>query len=59
MSRPRLTEKQKAAIVKAYKAGEPVVKIAGQYKVATSYPGLLAARRGLPLRRPKKTIKDG
>jgi len=47
MSSPRLTAKQKEAIVAAYKAGEGLKSIAHRFGVSESYPSLLAKRRKL------------
>lgn len=55
MSAPRLTADQKGAIVAEYVAGVKVEAIAASYRVHSSYPGLLAKRRGLrqrPIGRP-------
>ncbi len=52
MSAPRLDEKTKLEILKAYREGEPLLSIADRFKVHMSYPTLLAKRRGLSTRRP-------
>ncbi len=44
--RPRLTDDDRAGIVAAYQAGEPVETIAERYGVSISYPTQLAKRRG-------------
>lgn len=50
MSAARLSERDKAEILKAYKAGEPIKDIASRFRVDQSYPTLLARRRGVTLR---------
>ncbi|RAI29421.1 hypothetical protein [Rhodoplanes serenus] len=50
MSAPRLTEEQKRAILHDYLSGLPLRAIAARHKVDTSYPVILAKRRGKPLR---------
>lgn len=42
-----------AAILSAYTAGEPISAIAARFGCSTAYPGQLAKRRGIPLRRPE------
>lgn len=54
MSAPRLTEEQKRAILRDYLAGLPLRAIAARHKVDTSYPVILAKRRGQPPRRARQ-----
>lgn len=51
MSAPRLTEKQKQAIVQAYVDGIKNEVIAAEFEVDPSYPAILAKRRGILVRR--------
>lgn len=49
---PRLTSKQVMEMLRRYATSEPIVTIAAEFGVDPSYPGLLAKRCGLPMRRP-------
>lgn len=48
--RTKLTEAQRHAILREYKAGLPTLEIATRFGVDPSYPTLLAGRRGVPRR---------
>lgn len=50
MSSPRYSDKDKAEILRRYAAGEASAIISDAFGCHASYPGLLAKRRGLPLR---------
>jgi hypothetical protein len=52
-ARPRLTNEQRVAIVKAYVTGEKIESIAARFGVTTGYPGILARSAGVPVRRPR------
>ncbi|MFI0847782.1 hypothetical protein [Mesorhizobium sp. IMUNJ 23232] len=45
-----ITEDDRQNILRRYVAGEPVTKIAKRFGVATSYPTILAKRRGITRR---------
>jgi hypothetical protein len=52
-ARPRLTNEQRVAIVKAYETGEKIESIEARFGVTTGYPGILARSAGVPVRRPR------
>lgn len=41
------------AILSAYTAGEPISAISARFGCSLAYPGQLAKRHGIPLRRPE------
>lgn len=49
---PRLFGWQKAKIIEAYLSGESPAEIARRFKIARTYPRMLAKRAGLPSMRP-------
>lgn len=46
------------AIISAYAEGEPISSIAARFGCSQTYPGQLAKRRGIPLRRPENWRKE-
>jgi len=59
MGAPRLSSKQKNQIVNEYASGVKSSLIASRFGIDPSYPGLLARRRKIPLRRKfRKANKD-
>ncbi len=53
MSAPRLSPKEKDAILALYIAGTPTKQIAAVFGVSPTYPTILAKRRKAALRKPQ------
>lgn len=51
MSARRLSNEQRDEIVRRYASGENVTALSHEFGVDESYPGLLAQRRGVSLRK--------